>query len=39
MIHAGGLLLWRERWLARSEKGMPIVERLQDAERTQGKRI
>lgn len=27
-------MLWRERWLARSEKGIPVVERLQDAERT-----
>ncbi len=25
--------LWRERWLARSEKGVPVLERLQDAER------
>lgn len=25
--------LWRERWLARTEKGVPVVERLQDAER------
>jgi putative transposase len=27
-------MLWRERWLAQSEKGIPVVERLQDAERT-----
>lgn len=26
--------LWRERWLAESEKGVPVVERLQDAERS-----
>lgn len=26
--------LWRERWLASSEKGIPVVERLQDAERS-----
>ena len=25
--------LWRERWLAYSEKDIPVVERLQDAER------
>jgi len=25
--------LWRERWLASSEKDIPVVERLQDAER------
>lgn len=26
--------LWRERWLARKEKGVPVFERLQDAERS-----
>lgn len=26
-------MLWRERWLARSKKEIPVVERLQDAER------
>ena len=26
--------LWRERWLNLSEKGVPVVERLQDAERS-----
>jgi putative transposase len=25
--------LWRSRWLAKSEKDIPVVERLQDAER------
>ena len=25
--------LWRERWLAKSEKDISVVERLQDAER------
>ena len=25
--------LWRERWLSLSEKGISVVERLQDAER------
>ena len=26
--------LWRERWLAMREKGVPVFERLQDAERS-----
>lgn len=26
--------LWRERWLASREQGVPVVERLQDAERS-----
>lgn len=26
--------LWRQRWLILSEKGVPVVERLQDAERS-----
>ncbi len=26
--------LWRERWRRESEKGVPVVERLQDAERS-----